>query len=102
MVDSTDSNGSMEGKNLPNNGTMTNGQCVRLSISSSEVDRIATYVVNKLNNRNERAFRWYCYAAWHIPEPVLIKHLEYAVEHGDSPAAYFTALIKKELRVRPK
>jgi hypothetical protein len=107
MVDSTDSNESMdnetmEGNNLPNNGSMTNGQCAHLNINGNEVERIATYLVNKLSNRNERAFRWYCYAAWHIPESVLIKHLEYAVEHGNSPAAYFTALIKKELRVSPK
>ncbi len=88
----------MKSKALASNETMNNEYCMTtplLNVSADEVDRVAHYLVTKLNN--PVALKWYCYAAWRLPEPVLTRHLEYALERGRNPSALFTTLIKKEL-----
>lgn len=88
----------MKSKALASNETMNNEYYMTtplLNVSIDEVDRIAHYLITKLNN--PVALKWYYYAAWRLPESVLICHLEYALERGRNPAALFTTLVKKEL-----
>lgn len=85
-----------------NNHINDNGSSKRIvddslsnDIEAEAVDRIADYLVSRLESPESREF--FCWVAWNLPEHIIEERLMTALLKGRVPGAYFNTLVRKEI-----